>query len=311
MMNNDFTVYIKPIINKFNQEGINVQTLTFAIQELKTLRKNADGLVNNISLNEDKIEKMLFQTVSSDDQINGAMILSIINECLQEIIKTNFLYQKEEQKIAYSIYVKPIIGKFSKGEINIKTIASVIEDLKKLKTQANEFGFNCYRVIEIMEKELYKAIYSDEAINEKNITEELRQITAIPKEMEVCHKVIQGVSECTTMNEFEITLGKKGQIVIPKKIRDELSLNSDSKLKLYVDNKRIIIEPAKTEDEFKDMVMYCLKRDNKPINEDTIREYEIKVQNSIERIFAEAREEVARGEYITLEQLEKEINEED
>ncbi|MBP2657181.1 MAG: SpoVT / AbrB like domain protein [Firmicutes bacterium] len=112
------------------------------------------------------------------------------------------------------------------------------------------------------------------------------------------------------MAKFEITLGPKGQIDIPKEFRDELNLNSNSKIRLYIENERIIIEPVKFEDEFQDMVMYCLKRDNKSINEDTIKEYEIRVQNSIERIFAEAREEVARGEYITLEQLEKEINEE-
>ena len=310
MMNNDFTVYVKPIINKFDQEGINTQTLTFAVQELKTLKENANTLYMNTLLAIDKMEKILFKTVSSGEQIDKIILLAL-NECLSEITKKSIFDENEDQRIDRRAYVNPITIKLSEEGVTTKTIASAVQDLKNLKKSANEFGLNCYGVIEIMEKELYKAIYSDEAINEKNITEELRQITAIPKEMEVCHKVIQGVSECTTMNEFEITLGKKGQIVIPKEIRDELSLNSDSKLKLYVDNKRIIIEPAKTEDEFKDMVMYCLKRDNKPINEDTIREYEIKVQNSIERIFAEAREEVARGEYITLEQLEKEINEED
>jgi len=37
---------------------------------------------------------------------------------------------------------------------------------------------------------------------------------------------------------------ERGQVTIPKSIREELGINSKTKLKIYTDNNRIIIEPV-------------------------------------------------------------------
>lgn len=204
-MTNDFTIYIMPIIDKCNEQGISVQTLTFVVQKVKALKQNVSGLSTNVLSAINKMEKILFQTVSSGEKINDEIILAEINKILHEILDPSLFDHEEEQIVDRSIYINPIIGKISKEELNIKTIASAVEELKNLYKDAKDFDLTCYSVLIKMEKELYKAIYSSETINEQNISEELKQIIVMPKKLEAYHKVNQGLKKMPgiTSNKLE------------------------------------------------------------------------------------------------------------
>ncbi|MBP2657182.1 MAG: SpoVT / AbrB like domain protein [Firmicutes bacterium] len=110
------------------------------------------------------------------------------------------------------------------------------------------------------------------------------------------------------MKRYNVKVSTKGQIVLPKELRDKFNIKHNCEVKVFADDEQIYIKPIKFEDEFQDMVMYCLKRAGKPINEDTIREYESRVRDSIDRMVLESREEYARGEYITLDELKRELD---
>ena len=44
---------------------------------------------------------------------------------------------------------------------------------------------------------------------------------------------------------LKTTVSKKGQVVIPKKVRDELSLTPGTVLTVRVEGKRVVLEPLK------------------------------------------------------------------
>jgi len=64
-----------------------------------------------------------------------------------------------------------------------------------------------------------------------------------------------------------ITVGEKGQIVIPKKYRNNLKLDKGTKLLAIEENDRIILKPVKLDDKHLMMLLseYSLKKvwDNK------------------------------------------------
>ncbi|MBP2654220.1 MAG: Antitoxin Phd YefM, type toxin-antitoxin system [Firmicutes bacterium] len=185
-MKNDFTVYIMPIIAKFNKEGINFQTLTFAAQELKILNRSCWNFFANALSAGNEIERILFQIVSSGGKINEAVILTEIDKCLDKCgevasYSMSSIEQEAEQKIDRNFFIKPIAENLRKSGVSVKSIAATVEELKNLEKEAETFRLNCYRVLATIDKELYKAIHSDETINERNITEELKQISAMPK----------------------------------------------------------------------------------------------------------------------------------
>ncbi len=69
-------------------------------------------------------------------------------------------------------------------------------------------------------------------------------------------------------NTKHITPTVRGQITIPKHIRKELGITSSTKLKVYIENNKIVVEPASPLDLlFKDLE---IQTENKGYTEDDL-----------------------------------------
>ncbi|MPL67829.1 hypothetical protein SDC9_13532 [bioreactor metagenome] len=108
------------------------------------------------------------------------------------------------------------------------------------------------------------------------------------------------------MTEYNTTISSKGQLVLPKEIRDQFNLSTGSKIKIIVDGEQIIIKPRTVADEFQELILTDLAKDSKPINEATIREYHIKLNKALDTLVADAECEYRKKEYISLDDLKKE-----
>lgn len=58
-----------------------------------------------------------------------------------------------------------------------------------------------------------------------------------------------------------ITITSKGQISIPKEIRQKLNLKDGAKLKVVVDGEEIILKPVTFADEFEDLILADLVKE--------------------------------------------------
>ena len=54
----------------------------------------------------------------------------------------------------------------------------------------------------------------------------------------------------TSMTIDVISVGEKGQIVIPKKLRDEFKIEKGTKLLISEDNDKIVIKPANLKEDY-------------------------------------------------------------
>jgi len=110
------------------------------------------------------------------------------------------------------------------------------------------------------------------------------------------------------------SITSKRQITIPKDFFDELNLRP-GKIKCYVDNGKIILDPLK-ENNFWDFSSEILcdliekgYEDKKLL--DKFNEEKKQVKKSISLMLEEAKEEIKKGNYRSLESIFKEILEEE
>lgn len=110
------------------------------------------------------------------------------------------------------------------------------------------------------------------------------------------------------MTQYDVTISSKGQLVLPKEVRDKFRLSAGSRLKILIDGEQIILRPRSIGDELQDLVLTDLARDGKPVTEENIREYQSKLNKALDTIVAEADQEYKAKEYISLSELKKEDN---
>ncbi|MDW7738832.1 MAG: AbrB/MazE/SpoVT family DNA-binding domain-containing protein [Bacillota bacterium] len=108
-------------------------------------------------------------------------------------------------------------------------------------------------------------------------------------------------------------LNDRGQLTIPKNIREKLNLKPKDIVNIEViNNDRILISKRDIYDDLDDLI----KRDL--INEgcapyeldDKIAEKKKELATALLKMTKDAGEDVSKGKYVTLDELEKELNEE-
>ena len=107
--------------------------------------------------------------------------------------------------------------------------------------------------------------------------------------------------------QFDVSISTKGQLVLPKEIRDKFQLNVGSKLRVFVENERIVLQPRSFEEDVRDFISSAIRQDGKKVNGDTLQEYQAKFRKAIDQMVAEAEAEYQAGEYISLGDLKREL----
>ena len=107
--------------------------------------------------------------------------------------------------------------------------------------------------------------------------------------------------------QFDVSISTKGQLVLPKEIRDKFQLNVGSKLRVFVENERIVLQPRSFEEDVRDFISSAIRQDGKKVNGNTLQEYQAKFRKAIDQMVAEAEAEYQAGEYISLGDLKREL----
>ena len=107
--------------------------------------------------------------------------------------------------------------------------------------------------------------------------------------------------------QFDVSISTKGQLVLPKEIRDKFQLNVGSKLRVFVENERIVLQPRSFEEDVRDFISSAIRQDGKKVNGDTLQEFQAKFRKAIDQMVAEAEAEYQAGEYISLGDLKREL----
>ena len=108
------------------------------------------------------------------------------------------------------------------------------------------------------------------------------------------------------MTQYDVTISSKGQLVLPKELRDKFRLNSGSKIKIIVDGEQIILQPRTVLDELQNIIIDNITKDGKLANEETVKEYQVKIKKALDKMIAEADHEYNKKEYVTLADLKRE-----
>lgn len=107
------------------------------------------------------------------------------------------------------------------------------------------------------------------------------------------------------MAEYDVTMSSKGQVVLPKEIRDKFKLSTGSKIKIIVDGENIIFKPRTIADEFQDLILADIVKDGKNVSEATIREYKNKLNKALDHMVAETGQQYGNREYVSLTKLKQ------
>ena len=110
--------------------------------------------------------------------------------------------------------------------------------------------------------------------------------------------------------QFDVSISTKGQLVLPKEIRDKFQLNVGSKLRVFVENERIVLQPRSLEDDVRDFISTAIVKDGKKISGETLKEYHAKFRTAIDLMVADAEAEYEAGKYISFDDLKRELNDE-
>jgi AbrB family looped-hinge helix DNA binding protein len=106
--------------------------------------------------------------------------------------------------------------------------------------------------------------------------------------------------------EYDVVMSSKGQFVLPKEVRDKFKLSAGSKVKVIVDGEQIILKPRTISDELQDLILADIVKDGKPVSEETIKEYQVKLNKALDSLVAEGEQEYRAKRYVTLSDLKRE-----
>jgi len=107
--------------------------------------------------------------------------------------------------------------------------------------------------------------------------------------------------------QYDVSVSTKGQLVLPKEIRDKFKLNSGSKIRVSVEKGKIVLQPRTMEDELKEIVVFFILKDGKQVTKDTMREYQEKLRLAIDRMAEDAEEAYKNKDYLSLAELKREV----
>lgn len=79
-------------------------------------------------------------------------------------------------------------------------------------------------------------------------------------------------------------------------------------MKVVVDGEQIILTPRRVADELEEFILSDMSRDGKLVNGDTIREYKVVINKTLDRLVAEEAEEYGNKQYVSLSDLKRENN---
>jgi len=90
---------------------------------------------------------------------------------------------------------------------------------------------------------------------------------------------------------------------LPKEIRNKFRLNSGSKIKVIVDGEQIILKPRTVADELQDIILAEIAKDGKSINEETIRQYKLKLNQALDKMVATADQQYTAVDQLNVRRL--------
>ncbi|BBB92249.1 MAG TPA: AbrB/MazE/SpoVT family DNA-binding domain-containing protein [Methylomusa anaerophila] len=110
------------------------------------------------------------------------------------------------------------------------------------------------------------------------------------------------------MTEYNVTISSKGQIVLPKEVRDQFKLSNGSKVKVIVDGDTIVLKPRSIADELQELVLADIVKDGKLVTPETVKKYQTQLNKALDHMVAEAEQEYNNKEYVSLADLKQENN---
>ena len=109
---------------------------------------------------------------------------------------------------------------------------------------------------------------------------------------------------------YDVQINDRGQITIPKELRDTVNLHAYDKLKLSIDSDgRIVLYKSDFFDDVEDLIRKDLEKEGLSLEEieRKIPERKKELGKVLLKMAEEVDEEIERGEYVTLDKLNEEL----
>ena len=113
---------------------------------------------------------------------------------------------------------------------------------------------------------------------------------------------------------YDVQMNNRGQITIPKELRDTVNLHAYDKLKVSMDSDgRIVLYKPDFFDDVEDLIRKDLESEGLTVEqiEEKLPERKKELGKALLKMASEVDEEMQRGEYVTLDQLKEELEDED
>jgi AbrB family looped-hinge helix DNA binding protein len=110
------------------------------------------------------------------------------------------------------------------------------------------------------------------------------------------------------VKQYQAVVSSKGQLVIPKDLRDRFCLVTGSRLKITVEDERIVLHPRSIGDEMEEFIALKLKENGQPVTKENISRYQQIANQAFDRMIAEAKAEYDSGNVMTLNALKRELD---
>ena len=113
---------------------------------------------------------------------------------------------------------------------------------------------------------------------------------------------------------YDVQINDRGQITIPKELRDSVNFHSHDKLKLSMDSDgRLVLFKSDFFDDVEDLIRRDLESEGLTIDEilKKLPQRKKDLGKALLNMASEADEEIERGEFVTFDQLKKELEGED